>query len=626
MKKKKKRKGTEQRFKNTPAKSHEPTAFELAFKKAEGQTEEKEPVEKTLPIDSAPKSIGQTQRSVPPKPTPKNDLTRSAPIASNKKPGFDSSSLKQQNKKPAVQKKIAQKHKTISKAESPAARNKKSIKLGLKSAIDQDTVLNEVVSQGDDQSQSLPKGKKSEPISSRTQVHGGKPDKESDVVIGFDFGTSSSKIVIRDSGLQTAHAIPFGFLACSANEYLIPTRIFISENGVLSLSRGDHSYSNLKIHLMDRPQQIIYAAENSEKTITASELAAAYMALVLIFARAWFLKKTASIYKNTHIYWNINLGIPSRNYDDKEMKKTFQTIAMAAGRISRLDSEITIAEVKKYLKEAERHMATNGEDIDSEDNEALWLHPDLVNTHPEVIMEIVGYARSPLRTNGLHLIVDVGATTLDAATFIIHENEGEDVFPILDTAVEKLGTIMLHNERVDMLKNHLERSLGEVKNINPTNPLPEHSYYGVKLCEEEIFKCDVRFFNESTKVVGRAVQKTRDHRDPNSSVWKTELHVFVCGGGGRHILYKTAIEELGQRLSKAWKDFRGFAIRDIPKPDKLEASDLSHEEYDRLAVAYGLSFTSDEIGEVIPESKVSNITTQSPVLNVEDRYVSKDMC
>lgn len=239
--------------------------------------------------------------------------------------------------------------------------------------------------------------------------------------------------MIRDSGRQTAYAIPLDSLACSNNKYLIPTRIFINEDGTVSLSKGDYSCSNLKIHLMDDSEQNVFTAMNTEERITATELAAGYMAIVILFARAHFLQKKESIYKKTHIHWHINMGIPSKNYNDRKMRKSFETIAMAAWRISRMDTAITIAKIKKYLKEAEQHITAKGSDIDSNDKESLWLHPDFVNTHPEVIMEVVGYARSQLRTNGLHLIVDIGATTLDTATFIIHDNEGEDVFPILDS-------------------------------------------------------------------------------------------------------------------------------------------------------------------------------------------------
>ncbi len=177
------------------------------------------------------------------------------------------------------------------------------------------------------------KDQKIEMVPGRAQVHGEDFSKETEIVIGFDFGTSSSKIVIRDFGLRTAYAVPFGSLACSGNSYLVPTRIFINDEGDFNLSPDKYLYENLKINLMDSPKQAVFIATKTAQSITTSDLASAYMALVIRFARAWFLKKTESIYEKTDIQWHINVGIPSKNYDELEKREACQAIAMAAGRI-----------------------------------------------------------------------------------------------------------------------------------------------------------------------------------------------------------------------------------------------------------------------------------------------------
>jgi hypothetical protein len=349
------------------------------------------------------------------------------------------------------------------------------------------------------------------------------------------------------------------------------------------------------------------------------------MALVIRFARYWFLKHTAAIYKKTLIHWHINLGIPSKNYDDQRRRSTFQTIAMTAWRVSRIDEKITIAEVEKRLGEAVTHLATGGKDIDPDDYESLWLHPDFVNTHPEVIMEVVGYARSSLRTNGLHLIVDVGATTLDSATFIIHSQDNEEVVPLLETKVERYGTMMLHNRRIQTLTKCLQSSLQQVNSIDQTTPLPDSAHYEIHVGQKELSENDALFFRECSSKIGEVIRETKNRRDPNSSVWETGLPIFICGGGGRLQLYRKMLKKLGSSLDGS-TDIKGFVIKEIPKPDQLEAPDLSHQEYDRLAVAHGLSYTSLEIGEIIPESKVSDIHKEDKTHNIEDRFVSKDIC
>lgn len=501
---------------------------------------------------------------------------------------------------------------------------------------DKTVLLNIPASHCDHENHDSVKGSKSPLIYGRAQIYDGTYNQESDIVIGFDFGTSSSKLVFRDSARQTAYAVPFGALSCEGNSYLIPTNIFVSADGKLSLSTGGHSYNNIKSHLINNYGQHIFTISNYSYAITAKELATAYMALVIRFARAWFLQHNEAIYRKTHIHWHINMGIPSKNYGDKSMVKTFRSIEMAAWRLSRYDTAITITELKKIFVEAEGHIETNGSNIDTTNDDSLWRHPEYVHTHPEVIMEVVGYVRSPLRTKGLHLLIDVGASTLDVATFIVHSKDGEDYYPLLATDVKSFGTMELHKRRIESLKNCLRQiipynpssmdRLQQISDINPTSPLPDLSHYEMSLGTNELSKIDVIFFKECYAIVGEVIRNTLHHRDPHSNAWETGLPVFICGGGGRLSGYRKTIENLGYKISISRKNFKGFSIKNIPKPDQLDAPDLSRQEYDRLAVAYGLSFTSDEIGEVVRESQVSDVHKKDRTRNIDDIFVSKDMC
>lgn len=55
-----------------------------------------------------------------------------------------------------------------------------------------------------------------------------------ELIIGFDFGTSCSKVVVRDNGRSKSYAIP---LSENNNPYLIATEIFRNENEEISLSQ-----------------------------------------------------------------------------------------------------------------------------------------------------------------------------------------------------------------------------------------------------------------------------------------------------------------------------------------------------------------------------------------------------
>lgn len=466
----------------------------------------------------------------------------------------------------------------------------------------------------------------SERILARAQVHNGDYKDERDIVIGFDFGTSSSKIIIRDSVLQNAYAIPFNSLACPFNQYLIPTSIYINKHGQYSITPGGYSSRDLKINLMEAPTKKIVSTKNNKITITAAEFGAAYIALVIQYARDWFLQQTESIYKNTNIHWHVNIGIPSKDYSDQKLKQIFRVIVMAAWKVSRNSSPITIRIVKECLKHANKHLKTKGKSInDSDLEDSLWLHPDYVNTHPEVIMEVVGYTRSPSRANGLHLLVDIGATTFDTATFIIHNDEQGDLYTLQETSVEKFGTMILHQHRIKALQDSLQARFLKIKKTDPTLPLPKTEDYAINTDKLDIAQNDELFLKNCYACIGEVIRNTQTNRDPHSRAWDEGLPVFICGGGGRSPEYRDMVILLGENLTSR-TSINGFNIQSIPMPEQLDAPDLSPQDYDRLAVAYGLSFTADEIGSVVPPSDDPDVQKRDNSVDIEDKFIDKDMC
>ena len=69
-----------------------------------------------------------------------------------------------------------------------------------------------------------------------------------------------------------------------------------------------------------------------------------------------------------------------------------------------------------------------------------------VDVVPEIAAEVVGYARSKHRREGLHVMVDVGASTIDICGFVLHAADGEDgdQYHLLTALVKRLGLHELH--------------------------------------------------------------------------------------------------------------------------------------------------------------------------------------
>lgn len=81
------------------------------------------------------------------------------------------------------------------------------------------------------------------------------------------------------------------------------------------------------------------------------------------------------------------------------------------------------------------------------------ISPEDINVIPEVAAELVGYARSSLRETGLHVLIDLGARTLDIASFILHNRDGDDRYSILTADLEELGATLCDYHRFKALAN-----------------------------------------------------------------------------------------------------------------------------------------------------------------------------
>jgi len=89
--------------------------------------------------------------------------------------------------------------------------------------------------------------------------------------------------------------------------------------------------------------------------------------------------------------------------------------------------------------------------------------------------------------------------------------------------------------------------------------------------------------------------------------------VFLCGGGAGCDFYAEIF------LSENGK-FSGFPIKamKLPKPDQLEANGLNDGDYDRLSVACGLSFDPFDIGEIVKEEGVDDVSSGNDGSNKMD--------
>ncbi len=443
-------------------------------------------------------------------------------------------------------------------------------------------------------------------FSKETQFSDGKKERTADVIIGLDFGTSCSKAVIHvpyDAG-GPAFVIPFLPFANADYPQLIPTHLSQSPTGEYLITDDGElaEFDNLKLALMQKTRGKI----SDEKKIVSAECerTIAYLALILKFVRQWFLTEQEIAFRHLQLNWHVNIGVPSATFDDSDVYDLFRHLLACAWLVSTTDEAVTSDGIKGWAE----LQCSNPSDDRMQD---LGGH----DVFPEVAAEVAGYAVSKLRNEGLHLLVDIGAGTFDVCGFVLFEDDGQDKYPLLTAEVNSLGAAILDRCRKHAIRGAIENWFKESRVAKTaTHPIPDDptAYVPKEALINGAFNSAEDDFSEKCRSqVRRVVAALKARRDPLSSRWRTEgLPVFVCGGGRDLRIHQSLVDDLSEWLKESFS-VKGAKEIQIPKPDNLRG-EMGKTNYQRLAVAWGLSQPSVDIGECISPKDIEDIDPKNP--------------
>lgn len=443
------------------------------------------------------------------------------------------------------------------------------------------------------------------------------PDRITDIVIGVDFGTSCSKVVVQSPYKLggRAVAVPFAEAGHSSTPYLIPAVVFVDTTDTVRLipSDGATAVRHLKVGILDRSigGGSGLATEFSRDLLGCT---VGYIALVLREARRWFLTTQFESYGEDRIRWSLNLGIPSAGYDDKQIRSEYEALAEAAWLASLEDRPLRLDSLDGALQRARSEGGRAGVAI---------------GVIPEVAAQVVGYAKSRFREEGLHVLVDFGASTLDICSFILRAGEGDDVYSLLTATVKRLGLLELH-----------QRRMVTTRCIAPFHAIPEDivqrlpDWSSVQFSDptirRQLEQCDLRFKADCVRQLLGTIRDLRRRRDPLSRRWRDGLPVFVCGGGALSPVFSDFLNQAHNEAISFW-EMRGLRHRPMPPQGLLGADGkiLEPAIFNRLNVAYGLSFDGINIGDIESPGDIDDINPpggnpKGPTRSWEDRFVSKD--
>ncbi len=441
------------------------------------------------------------------------------------------------------------------------------------------------------------------PTKMSLQVNNSDKSDEREVNIGLDFGTSSVKVVIGDPVLKKAFAVPF-FGGTGLEQYLLPSRVW-KEDGSFSFTGNGEPLRDLKLQL-------------TKETCPSGmfETTASFLALVFRHARNWLLTEHRDIYERVEILWKVTLGLPAENYNNGILVERFTKLAAAAWLVSLsedavIDEEIAADICQKIMR---ARSLTNLHDIKG-------LQAVELDVVPELSAQIYGFLESDRfdpKAKNVFMIVDVGAGTVDSSIFHVNQGRAKKLdFTFYANKVEFNGVANLNSYRVEWLKDVFQEAGLKDEVITqfleqihkPTDfmtAIPEsiHDYFSGVDIE---FKSsedgpDNDFFNNRFKkqVLLHTLKKASEKVASRSHF--EDMPVFVCGGGSRMRYYRELENELLYHPNASWFH---FVPRKLAVPDILDVPGVVQDDFDRLSVAFGLSFVN--VGKTIREQEVMQV-------------------
>lgn len=406
----------------------------------------------------------------------------------------------------------------------------------------------------------------------RVQPPGSSAGRVLTVRLGIDFGTAYTKLALRAA--DTVFVIPFDGLSMSSEQYVLPGELSQMPSGDIWPGRAPqacHIYNNLK-------QPFLTIDLPDAKTLAWT---AVFLAWVMQYARAWLFHAQPNLVRDRRLAWEVNIGMPAQSWAATALQGTYRHLGLCAWLLSQSE-QITDRAALSLLECA------------SPEAEEIGL--DGLQAVAEFAAQVTAYVRSPQRREGLHLLVDVGAGTVDIASFNVYKTRDNELdrFPIWKTEVRPLGTHYLMATRVQKL------ALSHT-GWNDLQTIPDtHAFAQAAVVDEaRVSGIDKEFGNSVGEALASVLRYTRENRTPTAEEWHAGLPVFLTGGGASCPVYEQAVE-------KTCKDMHVDCIKTaLPISSDLQTV-IEPSVYHRLSVAYGLTHDAELIGDVVPEQEIEN--------------------
>ncbi len=443
------------------------------------------------------------------------------------------------------------------------------------------------------------------------------------IMVGLDFGTSSTKVLYRDyekGARGEVFPIFFTHDIPKYSEFLLPSVVsFYNDRlffGKEPLPDKD-SFLSLKSCLgclggafqdtcpQNKKRKDCIQIENDNKeSFSKKFLAALYLAYVV---NEVYKVLDAKYGKEFDLKLICNMGIPVAYYQNPECKKLFSDIFASA--------EYMKGNIRQgiFTQEALQHCLQAFSDIkeipDNQKNTNV-----LEETYAPIFSDLL---QPSYQGAGKHVIVDVGAGTTDIVVFDFPEinfKNGLPVIPTLDPESFSVGgdnideKILRNFENDECFQNNRNSLLYAIRTAK--HNAEKNNNFNFEL-EGESYSVDIKKYKKASSEVAdkiyesyRATAYKAYQKRKKESEWE-KMTLYRIGGGSQ---IQSISNILKTPLPLNYKDMV-LNLGNLEAPEELKADsgyDLSWvtENYSFFSVAFGLTLFPQTWPKIIPSNEV----------------------
>ncbi|MGI0479457.1 hypothetical protein ACN4EE_01570 [Geminocystis sp. CENA526] len=472
--------------------------------------------------------------------------------------------------------------------------------------------------------------------------------------LGIDFGTSFTKVCVRDIDRENSWIVNFAEDKKQVNDALLPTKILIKNDGNLltglTLSEWKTVNTNegilvdfvkMRLANIDLSQeektysfdQLPHYKKNDLNTPEQIEnLCTFYLSCIIIKAKNWVLKNNSDLVKNLDINWSVNVGVPVKYFDSLAINRFKKVIRLAL--LLTENHPNNFQELCQRMKENRQKLTELS--MNKADNEI----PIAGFAVPEIKGAIYSYTISRQAKDGIYIFFDIGSGTTEGVSFRFYREDDIPKIEFYSGEVEAIGInalakkiinntdleeskIVSYLQRKDVLfLQYIDKYSRKISRSPNTGEIVVYKKSNVTITAENIKSKLKQISNDKEKLclysiltmyfIRKMVAKvivSCKKKNPEYFEAKVEhnqnLTVFIGGGGQPSYYYQDTIKSTHIAFNQERFDIPPYKLKNVPYPgggltetEDFSMSGISPKYFHRFAIAYGLSIPDGEGAEI----------------------------